>query len=209
MTEKRINQVLLLWPFMVIEVVTDTRKQKEGGTMGTVKGSKKTVTIWGLVAILVISAWLLVPLIRSQEVYAESNKVSGTTESVTRLAQETIRLPDMINSIGFNVSHWVLSSTDPDWDNAHVFYVRYTHPTKLMVVKGYTAITHPGGDQTFFKYEGKVEPSGGVDQIQEAKGRYIGGTGKFKGITGSWTSKLKFTQTEGITVEWETEYEVK
>jgi hypothetical protein len=103
----------------------------------------------------------------------------------------------------------VLSSTDPDWDNAHVFLVEYNHPTKVKVFKGYTAITHPGGDQTFFKWEAKQKSLGGADFISVAKGRYIGGTGKFNGITGSWTSKTKFTETEGRKVEWETEYEIK
>jgi len=176
--------------------------------MSTLMGSKKTVTIWGLVGILVISAWLLVILFQGQEVYAGSKKVSGTTKSVTRLTQEIIRLSDMVSRIDFNIQHWVLSSNDPNWDNAHVFYVRYNHPTKVRVYKGYIAITHPGGDQTFFKWEGKHEPLGGGDSFTDAKGRYIGGTGKFKEITGSWTHKLK-SLAEGITAEWETEYEVK
>jgi hypothetical protein len=166
------------------------------------------VTIWGRVGILVIGAWLLVSLFQSQKVYAESKKVSGTTKSVTALTQEIIRLPDMVSRIEFNISHWVLSSTDPDWDNAHVFYVTYNHPTKPRVFKGYIAITHPGGDQAFMKYEGKQEHLGGMDFITETKGRYIGGTGKFKGIAGSWTTKLK-SQAEGRTAEWETEYEIK
>ncbi len=177
--------------------------------MATAKGSKKIVTIWALVGILVISAWLLVSLFQGQGVYAESKKVSGTSKSTTDLAREVIRLPDKISSIEFRISRRVLTSTDPDWDNAHVFYVWYNHPTKLRVFKGYIAITHPGGDQTFLKWEAKQEPLGGVDFINVAKGRYIGGTGKFKGITGSWTSKVKFTQAEGRTHEWETEYEVK
>jgi len=176
--------------------------------MDTAKGSKKTVTIWGFVGVLVTSAWLLVLLFQGQEVYAESKKVSGTTKSVTSLTKEIIRLPDMVSRIDFSIQHWVLSSTDPDWDNAHGFYVRYNHPTKPRVFKGYTAITHPGGDQTFFKWEGKKEPLAGGEAITEAKGRYIGGTGKFEGITGSWTEKLKSLAT-GITAEWETEYEVK
>lgn len=176
--------------------------------MVTAKGSEKIVAIWGFVGILLISVWLLISLFQGQEVYAESKKVSGTTRSVTRLTQEIIRLPDMVSRLDFNISHWMLSSTDPDWDNAQVFYVRYNHPTKPKVYKGYMAITHPDGDQTFFKWEGKYEALGGGDSLTDAKGRYIGGTGKFKEITGSWTHKLKSLAT-GITAEWETEYEVK
>jgi hypothetical protein len=57
------------------------------------------------------------------------------------------------------------------------------------------------------KFEGKEE-SLGAKATYEAKGRFIGGTGKFKGITG--TSRFFQTWTVGeTTTEWETEYEVK
>jgi hypothetical protein len=44
------------------------------------------------------------------------------------------------------------------------------------------------------------------------KGWFLGGTGKFKGITGKWTSTIRG---EGLldamkrTVEWEAEYEIQ
>ena len=124
------------------------------------------------------------------------------------LAQDKIFFPDELIFIHFGIQLWVLRSADPDWDNARAFTIGFDHPTKIKWFRGYNAITHPGGDQTFFKWEGKREPLAGGEAITEAKGRYIGGTGKFEGITGSWTEKLKSLAT-GITAEWETEYEVK
>jgi len=101
----------------------------------------------------------------------------------------------------------VLRSADPDWDNARTFTIRFDHPTKIKWFKGYIAITHPGGDQTFMKFEGKEE-SLGAEAIYEAKGRYIGGTGKFKGITGTGAFNQKWTLAK-TTTQWKTEYEVK
>ena len=86
--------------------------------------------------------------------------------------------------------------------------VIYSDPAKAGYYQGYDAITHPGGDQTFTEYKAKEEPlAGGVD-IYEAKGRYVGGTGRFKGITGSSTFKQRWTLAE-VTAQWETEYEAK
>ena len=42
------------------------------------------------------------------------------------------------------------------------------------------------------------------------KGWFVGGTGKFKGITGKWTVTTEATSTEqaGRKTEWEAEYEL-
>lgn len=157
---------------------------------------------------LVFMAWLLVWPIQGQEAYAEGKKVSGSAKSVTPMSLDRIPLPDKITCTDLRIEHWVLSSADRDWNNAHVFYVRYDHPTKFRVIRGYSAITHPGGDQTFIKYEAKVEVTGAGGYNLEAKGRYIAGTGRFKGITGSWTATQEYTQA-GILAEWDTEYEIK
>ena len=160
-------------------------------------------------AVLLVVACLLVSVMQSQEAYAERKKVSGTVRSVIELVQERVRQFDNIHDIDFRVEVWVISSTDPDWDNAHAFCIRYTLPTKVTHYEGYQAITHPGGDQTFVKYEAPMEQLGGPDVIYKIKGSYMGGTGKFKGIAGSITIKEKRTVAEGITVEWETEYQVE
>jgi len=167
------------------------------------KGSKMTVSIWGLIGILVITAWLFVSVMQSHEAYAERKKVSGTIKSCTHLAY------DYPEDTRFRVDLWVLSSADPDWNNALVFDVRCELPTPHNLWWGYRAITHPGGDQTFVKYEAPMEQLGGPDIIYRIEGSYMGGTGKFKGIGGSITIKEKRTVVEGITAEWETEYEVK
>jgi hypothetical protein len=163
-----------------------------------------TFTMWILAGISVMAALLL---LQGREACAEGKKVSGTTESVEPLAQDNIIIPKERIFIHFRIQLWVLRSANPDWDNARTFSIRFDHPTKITWFKGYMATTHPGGDQTFMRFEGKEE-SLGARAIYEAKGRYIGGTGKFKGITGTSTFTQRWTVAE-TTTQWETEYEVR
>ncbi len=175
--------------------------------MAAAKANRVAVAIWTVATILATVASLSVLLMQSQEACAEGKKVSGTTESVMPLAQESITFPKELVFIHFRIQLWVLRSADPDWDNARAFTIRFDHPTKIEWFKGYISTTHPGGDKTFMKFEWKEE-SLGAKAMYEAKGRYIGGTGKFKGITGTSAFKQKWTVAE-TTTQWETEYELK
>jgi len=74
--------------------------------------------------------------------------------------------------------HAVFSSADQDWNNAHFFYVAFSEPTKEYDHKGYGTITHPGGDQTFIEFVGKMVSSvPGTLGACESKGVFIDGTG--------------------------------
>lgn len=168
------------------------------------RATKVTLTMWILAGISVMAALLLV---QGQEACAGGKRVSGVTESVEPLAQDKITFPKELIFIHFRIQLWVLRSADPDWDNARAFTIRFDHPTKIRWFKGYLATSHPGGDQTFLRFEGKEE-SLGARAIYEARGRYIGGTGKFKGITGTCTFTQRWTLAE-TTTQWETEYEVR
>ncbi len=175
--------------------------------MAETKASKVIGAVWTVATLLASVALLFVWLIQGQEACAEGKTVSGTTESVAPLAQDKIDFPEELIFIHFRIQLWVLRSADPDWDNARAFTIRFDHPSKITWFKGYMATTHPGGDQTFTKFEGKEE-SLGAEAIYEARGRYIGGTGKFKGITGTSAFIQRWTLAE-TTTQWETEYEVK
>jgi hypothetical protein len=174
--------------------------------MAKTKESRMTVTTWSLVGIFLIVALPSVPLIPGPGAYAETRKASGVTESVEPLAQDQMIFPKELIFIHFRIQLWVLRSGDPDWDKARAFTIRFDHPNKATWFEGYSAITHPGGDQTFVKFEGKEE-SLGAKATYEAKGRIIGGTGKFKGITGTSTFFQTWTLAE-TTTEWETEYKI-
>jgi hypothetical protein len=65
--------------------------------------------------------------------------------------------------------------------------------------------------QTFIKYEGSWKwalPREGYKWTSESKGRFTGGTGKFKGIRGTFTSKGKGDGRKDLGSEWQIEYEI-
>ena len=68
-------------------------------------------------------------------------------------------------------------------------------------------------DTTFAKYNGHVSTTMSPDNIPitsfEGTFSYIGGKGKFAGITGTGTYSGKFTSKNEYTVEWQSEYSLK
>ena len=172
--------------------------------MTTINKSKATIINRSLTSIFIVICFLL-SLSQSQEAYAEMKKVSGTFKGTVKLAETQIAIADITQKGPLDVFHTVLSSADPDWNNAPFFYIRYAEPTKEWGRKGYGVITHPGGDQTFIKFVSRQLSASGSASTGEWEGFFIGGTGKFKDIRARWLLKWKFTTTEATT-EWEVEY---
>lgn len=175
---------------------------------------KKLYGDWGLVGILVVAAWFLASLLQSQDAYAAWKKVSGTGKVVT-IRSQTKTLPGDVPNHEVTITRRldVWSSADPDWNNVPASFVAYadyiagTGPSW-----GYIIVAHPGGDQTHIAYEGMTKTVMNPDGSWEAtfSGRHwiIGGTGRFRGITGSGTYRGKATPEE-VTYEWEAEYEIR
>jgi hypothetical protein len=165
---------------------------------------------WSAVSLLVIAVWLLAALIQSDAAYAERQKVSGTSKERTRVGLTRILKENPTGNVGLMsfLANWVggFSSTDSDWNNVTFYYVTYGD-AMTRSLKGYAVTAHPGGEQTFREYEGAFEQRGatGTHQIE---GRFLGGTGKFKGITGTWKENVKRTPVDDIS-EWEAEYEIQ
>ena len=164
----------------------------------------------GFTSIFIVICFFL-PLSLSQESYAEMKKVSGTSKQITKLiAKETYFDQTKIRFIN-NLNVW--SSANPDWDNAKTFTAYfYINPTRQGDdYKGCTAITHPNGDQTFFEYDGSwkgVLPRDGFRWTSETNGILTGGTGKFKGIRGTFISNGKGDGRTDLGGEWEIKYEI-
>jgi len=178
--------------------------------MTTINKSKVTIINWGLTTIFIVICFLL-SLIQIQEAYAEMKKVSGTTKTRVRLAQTYI--PFYNTTVkdywkGYlSVYHSVLSSADPDWNNAPFSYIEYDESAKEWGDRGYGVITRPSGDQTFIKFMVRdISETAGIGSTGEWEGVFIGGTGKFKDIKARWLYKWKRTVTEGEVAEWEVEY---
>lgn len=176
--------------------------------MTTINKSKVTIINRSLTSIFLVICFLL-SLIQSQEAYAEMKKVSGTSKTIACLARTRpeIAVADCHFWVSLDVYHSVLSSADPDWNNARFFYVLDAVRPIERDDRGFGVITHPGGDQTFIKFVGRlISVTGGSEMTGESEGFFIGGTGKFKDIKARWLLKWKWTVTEGTMGEWEVEY---
>jgi len=163
--------------------------------------------------LFIMVAWLLVLLLQGQEAYA-GKKVSGTGKVVAVRSQTRTVPGDVPNhEITTTTRLDVFASDDPDWNGVPASFVAYAD---LIAGTGphwgYLVVTHPGGDQTYHAYEGVgkriVNPDGSWEANLEGRTWLIGGTGRFRGITGSGTYKGKATPA-GVTYEWEAEYEVR
>jgi hypothetical protein len=174
--------------------------------MTTINTRKVTIINRGLTTVVLAICFLL-SLSQSQEAYAEMKKVSGTSTGDVRLAETKIAVAYSPKKGRLSVYHSVLNSADPDWNNAPFFYIVYDESAKEWDDRGYGVITHPGGDQTFIKFEGRRISYAALDEATgEHKGFFIGGTGKFEDIKARWLLKWTMKVGEGTVGEWAVEY---
>ena len=178
--------------------------------MTTINKITATITNRGLTSIFIVFC-LLLPLIQSQEVYAEMKKVTGTSKPVDRLL--SVERYHSGTNVRFVNQLLAYNSVDPDWDKAKVFSAYYyINPTgQGDEFRGCFAITHSNGDQTFISYDGSwkwVLPRDGFRWTSEIIGEFTGGSGEFQGIRGILRSKVKGDGQNVIGGEWEVEYEI-
>jgi len=153
------------------------------------------------------------PLINSQDAYAERKKVSGTGKGITEIS-ETKMIPGDIPKHEIRCSSRLdmQDSPNPDFAGQVLAYEVSDYTAGTGRHWGYRAATHSSGDKAFMAIEGMtktvVKPNAFPDISFEGKWWYTGGTGRFKGITGSGTYTGKVTR-EGVTYAWEGEYETK
>ena len=178
--------------------------------MTTNKKRKVTTINRALMSIFIVLCFFLY-LIQSQEAYAEMKKVSGTYEQITKLVDDaTIHGQTFVRLANYR---FMYSSSDPDWDKATTFNVRYyINPTyQADKYRGCAATTHPNGDQTFTEFNGSwkwVLPRDRFKWTTLYEGIFTGGTGKFKGIKGTITIKGKGETRMSHIGEWEVLYEI-
>jgi hypothetical protein len=98
------------------------------------------------------------------------------------------------------------TSADPLWAGARVTYAA----TGALVngsgpQKGHWCNDHPAGDKDWGTFEGKITTSG---QQVTMEGTYTitGGTGRFKGITGTGKYKGNITSPTDVVNNWEGDY---
>jgi hypothetical protein len=104
--------------------------------------------------------------------HAQAKKATGTSSQVVRVARTELFLGNNPADTGRLESlSRVLASSDPDWNGARVFSVRFSDPfmRQERQARGHMVVTHPGGDQAFLEYHFRWKPSQGRrDRVRPA-----------------------------------------
>jgi hypothetical protein len=121
--------------------------------------------------------------------------------------QTTASMPDRPNhEIGLVEIGGTQTSTDPQWSGAAITYwgtadlIDGSGPQR-----GYFLNVHTDNDRDCGSFEAQITVSG--EQVMlEGTWQFIGGTGKFEGISGRGTFKGRMTSPTAVSTEWEGEY---
>lgn len=99
-------------------------------------------------------------------------------------------------------------SSDQNWNNAAVVYWGVTDLLDGQgTQRGYYLNNHADGDREFGTFEGKATAKGGEITV-EGTWTITGGTGKYKGATGTGTFKTRGTAQGGVECTWQGAYEL-
>ena len=156
--------------------------------MATIKGRKKTVPIWGLVGIFIISAWFVV---FNTQAAAETVKKAKVTCYLVKV--EAIPVPDVEGHIvGVYERRGVGVSEDGEVAAYHALgtfdFIKHQGP-----FQGYGQLTYKDGSTTIIKYQGTFTLTPGEKLPTLAgKGEYIKGTGRFQGVKGNMSFSGKY-----------------
>jgi hypothetical protein len=118
-------------------------------------------------------------------------------------------MPDRANhELGLVEIGGTQTSTDPHWSGAAI---TYWGTADLIdgsgAQRGYFLNVHAGGDQDCGSFEGQIMTAG--EQVTlEGTWQFIGGTGKFAGITGKGTYQGRMVSPTEIQTAWQGEYQL-
>jgi hypothetical protein len=158
------------------------RTKKEGRIMATVKGKKKTVTIWGFVGILVIMAWLLMPVTQAA---AETKIVKyKVTNYITKM--EVIPVFDVEGHVIGVFERRGVAILETGEVVAYLARGTFDLTKHHGPVQGYSQSTYKDGSTTVYEWQCILSllPEWKLGFI-EGEGKYTKGTGRFKGIKGT------------------------
>jgi hypothetical protein len=179
------------------------KKERRYSVKVTVRIKKTMIPIWTICCFL-IPICLLLSITQFKYAHAEGKKsiVTYTENNTIRLERTRIPIPDLKIGIGVSVRHAILSSADPNWNNARYFYVSIQKLNEEHGNRNYGTIIHPSGDQIFVKQDSKLISSKGTHTEGKLEGSFLGGTGKYEKIKGRFDGSWKKTMSEGLTVKW-------
>jgi len=124
-------------------------------------------------------------------------------------SQSTIALHDVSNhDLNLLEVRGVQKSPDEKWNNSKITY----WGTADLIAgngaqRGYFVNEHSDGDRDFGTFEGRIATPGGQVTIEGAW-NFTGGTGKFKGLTGSGSYKGRMTSPVEVENTWEGKYQI-
>ena len=123
--------------------------------------------------------------------------------------QTTASMPDRANhALGLVEIGGTQTSTDAQWDGAAI---TYWGTADLIdgsgIQRGYFLNVHADGARDCGSFDGKITTAG--EQVTlDGTWQYIGGTGKFKGITGKGTYHGRMVSPTAVQTEWQGEYQL-
>ena len=156
--------------------------------MARIKEGRKTVTIWGLIGIFIISAWLVV--FNTQAAAATVRKLR-VTSYITKM--EALPIVDVEGHvIGLYERRGVAVFEDGETAAYHTRgtfdFIKGQGP-----FQGYSQLTYKDGSTTIVKYQGTMSLT--PDEkfpTYAGKGEYVKGTGRLEGIKGSASFSGKY-----------------
>ena len=148
--------------------------------------SKQRVAILGLLSILLITAWLLVPATQAEAKTVKCKVVAPLTKV------EWIAVPDVEKHVVALYERRGVAICEDGETSAY-----HTRGTADLIkgqgtYHGYTDYTYEDGSIAIFEYTGNVTLTPGEKlRTLKGEGKYIKGTGRFEGIKGkaSFTGK--------------------
>jgi hypothetical protein len=159
-----------------------------------------------------VATCLIVALSWTAPAYAEVKTLRGGGKIVTVLS-ETKMLP------GDDAKHEVIMARRIDVQKDELVGDAQVSVVNVSDViagtgtnRGYRTVTTTGGDKAFVSYEGTVntvmKAGGPPDVTFLGTWRFLGGTGKFSGLTGNGTYRGQLLAA-GIAYDYEGQYEIK
>jgi len=174
---------------------------------------RRTARKFRVSLLLVASGWALALLLPA-EVAAQSGTFTASGKVAAVLSETKMAPGDKPGHELMLVRRMdVITYSDPVFNSGQAVVATFADFTAGNGPhRGYFAVTHPSGDKTFTTYEGIAKatpkPGGPPDVTFEGKWSYVGGTGKFEGISGGGTYKGGGTPT-GPMYEFGGQYTLK
>ncbi|MCI0623562.1 MAG: hypothetical protein L0387_18200 [Acidobacteria bacterium] len=134
--------------------------------------------------------------------------LSGSFSGSVRM-QTSISPPDLPNrELNLAEITGAQKCTDALWDDAGITYWGFTDIAEGKgTQRGYFVNVHGEADRDWGTFEGRVTMSGSEINV-EGTWQFVGGSGKFNGLTGDGTFKTRMTSPTTVEAYWQGAYEL-